>query len=211
MGTSAIATLSGEAGSAANSARAGFLPIGIARAPLAAFRGIAVYLRNTTAGGSEAFTLYCSEHVRLTESTRDRLAQAGVKFVYIPIVKQSQFREQIEAALQDIVRDPGLATAAAAEIVYETSVELVNEILREPDLGSQSSRLESVSRAVTTLVLKDPSAFSHLYATSHHDFYTATHMVNVGTWMVPLAYAMGIRDEQELNQICHAGMVHDIG
>jgi hypothetical protein len=36
-------------------------------------------------------------------------------------------------------------------------------------------------------------------------------MVNVGTWMVSLAYAMGVRDMQELNLMCQAGMVHDIG
>ena len=30
-------------------------------------------------------------------------------------------------------------------------------------------------------------SFAHLFATAQHDFYTATHMVNVGTWMTSLA------------------------
>jgi hypothetical protein len=83
-----------------------------------------------------------------------------------------------------------VAISVKSEIVYETAVELVNELLSEPDLAGKSPRLEKVSRAVTTLVLNDPTAFSHLFAASHHDFYTATHMVNVATWMVPLCHGL---------------------
>ena len=104
-----------------------------------------------------------------------------------------------------------MAVSVKSEIIYETSVELVNELLSEPDLIRDSGRLEKVSRAVTTLTLNDPTSFSHLFTASHHDFYTATHMVNVATWMVPLAYAMGYHDVDQLNQICQAGILHDIG
>jgi HD-GYP domain-containing protein (c-di-GMP phosphodiesterase class II) len=113
--------------------------------------------------------------------------------------------------LLSTVDDPSLSISVKSEIVYETSVELVNELLSEPELLAKSPRLENVSRATTMLVLNDPSAFSHLFAASHHDFYTATHMVNVATWMVPLAHAMGHRDTNELNTICQAGILHDVG
>jgi hypothetical protein len=36
-------------------------------------------------------------------------------------------------------------------------------------------------------------------------------MVNVATWMVPLAFAMGRDNPDELNQICQAGLLHDVG
>src|SRR6185503_16976459 len=71
--------------------------------------------------------------------------------------------------------------------------------------------LQKISQSVTSMVVKDETAFAHLFAASHHDFYTATHMVNVATWMVPLAYALGHHDIEELNQICQAGILHDIG
>jgi HD-GYP domain-containing protein (c-di-GMP phosphodiesterase class II) len=206
--------LSGGFGKSTNSARAGFLPICLERVPLGAFEGLAVHLRTITRKGDqseEAFTLYCAEHVEFTDGHRQRLADHGVKFIYIPIAQQDRFRQQTEACLLKIADDPSVAVSVKSEIVYETSVELVNELLSEPDLASKSPRLEKVSRAVTTLVLNDPTSFSHLFAASHHDFYTATHMVNVATWMVPLAYAMGIHDVSELNTICQAGILHDIG
>lgn len=179
-----------------------------------AFAEIPIFLRTTGAdkgADHEAFQLYSAEHVEFTEAHRARLMSHGIKFIYIPMVHQSRFRQQTEKCLEKIADDPTVAVSVKSEIIYETSVELVNELLSEPELIKQSGRLEKVSRAVTTLVLNDPTSFSHLFTASHHDFYTATHMVNVATWMVPLAYAMGHHDTDELNQICQAGILHDIG
>jgi HD-GYP domain-containing protein (c-di-GMP phosphodiesterase class II) len=215
--------LSGGYGRSINSARAGFLPICLERAPIGAFQNIPVYLRTIKSGRpetvpvdaateiKEAFTLYSTEHVSFTETHRQRLVGHGVKFVYIPMGMQTRFREQTESSLQNVAEDPTIAVSVKSEIIYETSVELVNELLSDSDFAGKSPRLEKVSRAVTTLVLNDPTSFSHLFAASHHDFYTATHMVNVATWMVPVAYAMGIQDVNELNHICQAGILHDIG
>ena len=110
-----------------------------------------------------------------------------------------------------VASNGNLHVSARSEILYETSVELMNELLSEPDLAAKAPRLERISRAVTMMVLNDSSTFSHLFAASHHDFYTATHMVNVATWMVPVAYAMGCKDPEELSVICQAGLLHDVG
>lgn len=204
--------LSGGFGTSTNSARAGYLPISLERAPMEAFNSIPIYLRSTDKKeNQEAFNLYCAEHVRFSETHRDRLINGGVKFIYIPMAHQSKFRQQTEACLEKVAEDPSMAVSVKSEIIYETSVELVNELLSEPDLIRKSGRLEKVSRAVTTLTLNDPTSFAHLFTASHHDFYTATHMVNVATWMVPLAYALGYHDVDQLNQICQAGILHDIG
>lgn len=216
--------LSGGFGRSANSARAGFLPIALEQVRVAALEGIQVHIRvraDAAATSPEAeradddhhtnFRLYCAENVRFSEEHRQRLLEHHIKFVYIRMADQSRFRRQTEAQLQSIAEDPAVAISEKSRIIYETSVELMNELLAEPQLLSQSPRLEQVSRAVTTLVMNDPTAFSHLFAASHHDFYTATHMVNVATWMVPLAYEMGYHQHDMLNRICQAGILHDMG
>lgn len=205
--------LSGGLGRSTLSARAGLVPISLERAPLSAFEGIAVYLRvrDPHFKTRTTFTLYCSPRVDFTSDHRLRLGAHGVQFVYIPIADQQRFRQQTEATLLETVDDPGMSVSVKSEIVYETSVELVNELLPEPRKLAESPRIEKLSRAVTMLVLNDRKAFAHLFAASHHDFYTATHMVNVGTWMVPLAYALGHRRSDELTRICRAGLLHDIG
>jgi HD-GYP domain-containing protein (c-di-GMP phosphodiesterase class II) len=204
--------LSGGFGTSTNSARAGYLPVCMNRLPLGSLDGIAIYLRSgSDPKGKDTFTLLCGENIPFSDRHRERLTAAGVKFVYIPMAQQARFREQTESRLLETAADQTVAVSVRSELIYETSVELVNELLSEPDLSSKSPRLEKVSRAITTLVLNDPTAFSHLFAAAHHDFYTATHMVNVATWMVPLAYAMGHHDVDELNHICQAGLLHDLG
>mgnify|MGYP001482871021 CR=1 FL=1 len=199
-----------------NSARAGYLPISLEHTPLTALEGIGVYIRVRpetqslgTGPSQDGFRLYCAETLRFTDEHRHRLLEHGVKFAYIRMVDQSRFRRQIAANLEDVVRTAPVAEASS--VIYETSVELVNELLEDPDTLANNPKLGQLSKGITTLVLNNPSAFSHLFAASHHDFYTATHMVNVGTWMVPLALALGIEDEKELNLICQAGLMHDMG
>lgn len=174
-----------------------------------------MYLRTTAGGGSqegsEAFALYRGSGIAFTIDDRRRLLDHGVRLAYIRMADQQKFQQAIEAQLNKIVTDPSIAASEASAIVYETSVALIDEMVNDPELVLKSTRLENVSRAVTSLVIRDRKSFSHLFNVSHHDFYTATHLVNVATWMVPLAYALGYRSSEELTQICEAGMLHDIG
>ena len=201
--------LSGSKAKEVSSARAGYLPIVLNHVPAASFKGMGIYLRVRPEEGG--FALYAGDHLEFSDRDRARLLEQGVQTVYIRIADQARFRRQVEDRLVEIATDPALVIAEKSSILYETSLELVDELLSERDLGAKSARLDRMARAVTTLVMSDPSAFSHLFAVSHHDFYTATHMVNVATWMVPLAYALGHRDPRELNLICQAGILHDMG
>jgi len=207
--------LSGGFGAMQNSARAGYLPIPLRYAPSSALANIAVYLRKEGDSAdecdSDAFMLYRAADVPFTPEDRQRLLDSHRRFIYIRIADQARFREQSEQSVATAIDDPSRSIADKSALVYETSVELINELLSEPDLAAYSMRLENMSRSVATLVLSDSRAFSHLFAASHHDFYTATHMVNVATWMVPLSYALGYQAPDELAIACQAGLLHDIG
>jgi len=212
--TEAELVLSGGAGGRSNSARAGYLPVPLSCVPSAAFRDIPVYLRcaeDAAEAVRSGFMLYRGGDVAFAPEDRQRLLDSGRRFVYIRIADQDHFRTQSEDSILTTVQDPTRAISERSAIVYETSIELVNELLSEPGALVQSTRLQNVSRSVATLVLSDSRAFSHLFAAAHHDFYTATHMVNVATWMVPLGYALGIREPDELEQMCQAGLLHDVG
>lgn len=206
---------SGSVGRPINAARAGYLPVPLAHVPAAAFEGVEVYLRADAdavpADAEGVFTRFADATKPFTRDQRRLLLGNGVQLVYIRMADQVRFREQIESSIVEIAEDPRMAISAKATVLYETGVELINELLADPDLVRMSRRLEHLSRAVATVVLNDPSAFSHLFTAAHHDFYTATHLVNVATYMVPLAHALGHRDADELSLISQAGLLHDIG
>lgn len=207
--------LSGGEGTSLTWSQAGYVPIPLRHVPSGALRGIDIYLRYESTADFVAdqagYALYRSANLPFTERDRARLLEDENRFVYIRIADHVRFREQVESVIVETAGDPHKATSEKVAIIYETSVELINDLLSAPDPNAHAQRLHEVSRAVATVVLSDADAFAHLFAASHHDFYTGTHMVNVGTWLVPLAYAMGVRDLEDLSHVCQAGMLHDVG
>src|SRR5689334_14487423 len=71
-------------GVARASARSGYMPVPLEQLLLNALKDLPAYL-NTGKGGAERFTLYCSAGSRFTEAHRERLRDAGVKFIYLPM------------------------------------------------------------------------------------------------------------------------------
>jgi len=183
-----------------------YLPVPFSRMPPRALENLPIYLRN-----EDAYTLYASPQTPFTAGHRRRLEELHIRFVYVPETHIGQFHQQIEADLESIPFDDSLTPASKSEIIYDTCVELVNELLINPNLEEAQPRLQRVARTIVTQVLLDRYAFSNLFIATYHDAYTATHMVNVGAWMVPLALTLGVTDQNELATICLAGILHDIG
>jgi HD-GYP domain-containing protein (c-di-GMP phosphodiesterase class II) len=201
-----------------SSSRAGLLPVALGCVPIEAVAGLSVYIRVSPKTGGlaekagkqeEGFRLYSAADMRFTDFHKNRLVDHGVKFVYLKVTDQPRFRKQVETHAKS--KDPAQTDAMNASIVYETSLELMNELLGEPDFVLRSPRQEQLSRSITTLVMNKPAVFEHLLAASQHDFYTGTHMVNVATWMVPLAHELGHQEPEALTLFCQAGILHDVG
>ncbi len=205
----------GGLGQDVHAARMGYIPLPLAHIPEADYAQIPFYIRaGDSQGGSKdanGFVLYRSGEVAFTARERRRLLHNGIEFVYIRMADQHRFREEVEANLEDLAKDSTAAVSHRSAMVYETSLALVNELLADQCFAEGKPRIKRVARAVTSLIVDDPTAFSHLFAASHHDFYTATHMVNVAVYLVGLSYAMGYRDPAELTRIGEAGLFHDIG
>jgi len=198
---------------ARSAARSGFIPIPLTETPAEVLHEVAVYLKGAPGGASSAggFALYRNTGTRFSEEDRRRLLASRVQFVYVRTADHHRFRTNLVGRLERVVLDEKLPLPARARVVYQTSLELINELLGDPEVPQFSAQLDMVTRSVSTLVLNNRAAFAHLLATAQHDFYTATHMVNVATWMVALAHALGCEDTRELARICEAGLLHDLG
>lgn len=210
-----VPVLPGGLGRRCTASRAGYLPILLEPTPSEALEHLQIYLRSVKPdpGGTPevVYTLYRTIGIDFTDADRQRLLDNGIKYVHIRTTDQSRFRIETERRFEAIVTDPLIDLSERATIVYETSIELIDELLSDPDVGAASPRLRRLARAITRMVIDEPSAFGHLFAVSHHDFYAATHLVNVAMWMVPAAYALGYRNEEVLSHVCLAGLLHDLG
>ena len=64
---------------------------------------------------------------------------------------------------------------------------------------------------MTTVISKNDFAIRDLMSVLRHDYMTYTHSYNVAMYCLMLAKAIGIRDEQELENIGIAALLHDVG
>lgn len=166
-----------------NSVRSGFLPVQLAGTPAESFAGMSVHVR--THDAFEAATVD-----GLTAHDRSTMLDGGEDLVYIRTSDHRRFARQSEMP----------------EVIYGTSLALIRE-MEECIFGVSSY----ISQAVSSFILEDAEAFAHLSAVAHHDFYTATHMVNVAIGMTALAHKLGYDSQFDLSVICQAGLLHDLG
>ena len=66
-----------------------------------------------------------------------------------------------------------------AEILYSTSMELANQLLAAPPGKEEIERTANLAQSTVQLIMNNKGAFGRLFEIFDHDFYTATHMVNV--------------------------------
>lgn len=188
------------------SCQAGYLPVPLGSVPAAALAALPLYLYTT---GS--YTLYHSIGRRFEQTDKDRLLANGVEFVYVSVQQHKLYYQTIESHLSDIIADRHLQTQKKAEILYSTSLELASQLLTTPPGKEEISRVKNVAKSTVELIIKDNDAFKHLFDVSNHDFYTATHMVNVCTYTVVLADKLKISSREDIEQIATGALVHDIG
>lgn len=185
---------------------AGYLPIPLRDVPPQSLAALKVYLLI-----DQKYQLYRNTFLHFEQKDYDRLLESGVDYVYIPVDDHEQYFRTVEEHLETIISNPQTQVEQKAKILYSTSMELANHLLKEPPGKGEVDRATKVSRATVKLILQNNKSFNNLFKVSNHDFYTATHLVNVCTNVIGLAQRTGIVDSKSLNRIGTGGLLHDVG
>ena len=190
---------------------AGFVPVCFPRMPDEVLSGVPLYLRSVNAAGAESFRLYASAGVKFTAEHRWRLQGLGISFVYILAEHQPKLRRELEQKIEMIADDSGLELAVRCEIIYEASLELIDETLTSKNIPEAVPRLRSVARSIVSLYQKDAHAFVHFFGAARHDAYPAPHLANVAVWLPALAMSLGNTDRTTLTALCLGALLYDVG
>ncbi|MBN1764507.1 MAG: HD domain-containing protein [Sedimentisphaerales bacterium] len=186
--------------------QAGYLPVPLRNVPPESLAELDIYLSS-----GSSYQLYRTPDLHFGPKDQQRLMESGVEFVYISIKDHQKYYRMIEESLEEIITDPRTKLQKKSQILYSTSMELASQMLQTPPGKQEIIRTGNIAQGVVKLIINNDNAFSQLFEVSNHDFYTATHMVNVCTSMVALAEKMGISDEQSLQRLGIGAMLHDIG
>lgn len=186
--------------------QAGYLPVPLACVPPESLAKLAIYIRS-----KEGYSLYTSKDLHFSQNDVLRLQESNVEYVYVSVKDHREYYQTIEQAIDQIISSSNIKEEKKSEILYNTSIELSNQLLSAPPGKEELRRSTNVARATVNLIMKDKQAFGRLYEVFNHDFYTASHLVNVCGMSITLAQEMGLVDVDILQHIGTGGLLHDIG
>jgi HD-GYP domain-containing protein (c-di-GMP phosphodiesterase class II) len=101
-------------------------------------------------------------------------------------------------------------TERRMEILRRSAIKVVEDLFENPNPENITKSTKVVSSFVYVL-MKDPSAYLLLSKLSSHDPYTLQHSVGTAVNSIILARKAGINDEDQLQEVGLAGLLHDVG
>jgi len=158
-----------------------------------------------------SFVLYRSADLPFNDYTRQSLLENKVNHLFITSESKDRYQRYIENNLPKILIDPTVQEEKKANILYETSTEIVKDVLENPTYGENIQRSRNLVSNKVNFILQGREAFLSLMKISSYDYYTYTHSVNVCTFSVALAQQMGFKDEEFLNELGIGALLHDVG
>ena len=184
----------------------GYLPVPLNSVPAESLKGLEVYIYTYP-----KYNLYKSIGLKFEIKDHQRLINAGTDYVYIAFKDHNDYYNAVDNSLNTIIDDKKIALRKKCEILYATTLALASEITNQKPCQANVDKAQKVIDSTVKLILKNPSAFRHLFAISNHDFYTATHSTNVCVMLTCFASSIGINDQNVLKDIGIGALLHDSG
>lgn len=156
-------------------------------------------------------TLYRSAGLAFSRDDARRLEKTGVKFVYVPLAQHAKYRRMLLDRTNEAFYDPDVALKERGKIVRETCGKLIEDVLQFPGWDGAVDAVRDISALFGEWSDTRPDEFSYVLDMTAHDFYTTTHMVNVGVACGMLARELKRDDPDLIRQMMEGGFLHDIG
>ncbi|MFH1686022.1 MAG: HD-GYP domain-containing protein [bacterium] len=158
-----------------------------------------------------AMVLYRSADMPFTDRTHQKLMANNVEQLFILTKNRPLYQRYIEKNLDKVLADPEIEETKKAAILYDTSTELVKDVLSNPTYGDNIQRSKDMVANTISFILKGQEAFHSLVRITSFDYYTYTHSVNVCTFSIALAQQLGLDDEEFLHHLGTGALLHDVG
>jgi putative nucleotidyltransferase with HDIG domain len=155
--------------------------------------------------------LYRSADLPFSERTRMKLLDNKVNRLFISGNSRVKYQKYIEQNLDKILIDQKVPQERKAGILYETSKNLMQDVLDNPSYGENIQRSKRMVEHQVSYILKGQEAFHNLLKISSFDYYTFSHSVNVCTFAIALAQQLGYKDEKFLHDLGIGALLHDVG
>jgi HD-GYP domain-containing protein (c-di-GMP phosphodiesterase class II) len=156
-------------------------------------------------------TLYRSAGLEFSKDDAARLQDQGVQFLYISAGQHGAYRKALADRLERTFTDSGAAVQERARIVRAACGKMIEDVMLLPGESEPIAAIKEISERFGEWSSADPRSFTYLLDMSGHDFYTTTHMVNVGVGCGLLARQAFPEDKELFQLVVQGGLLHDLG
>lgn len=167
-----------------------------------------IYIRS-----DDSFALYAKAGDSFTEHHERILLNSGRKFVYIRHDQRPEYLNHMTAHLGEALLDESIPRPSRAQLFYETSLEIVEDIFTEElppgiDRGEFNRVFEFVTKGVSFLTLEN--SLQTMGSIIAHDYQTYSHSLHVFVYsqLILQTYSFAERD---MVQFGLGAILHDIG
>ncbi|MCH7870155.1 MAG: HD domain-containing protein [Planctomycetes bacterium] len=155
--------------------------------------------------------LYRSTGVEFAVEDRSRLMQQGVKFLYVPLTQHKAYQRALTQRLDTLFKDAAQSRAERGRVIRAACTKMIEDVLLLPGQPHAIESVKAISAQFVDWSAGDSTQFSHLLDMTSHDFYTATHMVNVGVGCGLLIGELRPGDTELHAVVIQGGLLHDVG
>lgn len=170
--------------------------------------GVSLFIRH----GSN-YVLYKDGTLPFTASDKTRLLDNKVKFLFVTSDEMSTYNQYVESNLPTLLSDENLDPEARQAVLYEASVNYVQEIFDSPAIAIRQNvdRCKKLIESILNDVMNSDGVMNALGSLVDHNAYTYVHSVQVATYSISLHLKVLELSHDELLDVGIGSLFHDYG
>ncbi len=183
-----------------------FVPLTLESIEPLIFPDVALYIKT---GGN--FVLYKSSGRDFTHHDHDRLSTNGVAFVFVSRDDMDIITSYMETNAERILRNNTLDSKAKGKMIYQTSINFVNDIFTNPEKATDLGRTKRLIENLMLYLSDSPDAISSLETVMSHNYHTFVHSLQVASLTLLMHSEAFALPRDEMLDIGSGAILHDFG
>ena len=184
----------------------GYVSLDLCLMRVEATRGFDLYVLQ-----GKSYLLYSAKGELFTETVRQRLADLGVRYLYVRESEREALQEYLGQNLGAIIQDPELGPEEKAQAVYKACLHQLERLWEAPTAEAIEEAKRVIRATVDHILSCGAEENRRTVHSLAHDPCVYPHSVNVGMMGTVLAREVFGDADRDFHALGYAMFLHDIG
>ena len=183
-----------------------YVPITLESIEPLIFPDVSLFIRT-----GQNYVLYKSNGRDFSENDHERLSKNGVEFVYVAKSDVDVINSYMEASAERILKSDLLNAKAKGKMIYQTSINFVDDIFNNPDKSADLNRTKNLIENLMLFLSDNPDAINSLETVMTHNYHTFVHSLQVASLTLLMHSEAYTLSRDEMLDVGTGAILHDFG